>query len=67
MFGRGYNTYSSLPYQKGYGLGGTFRRLFKWIVPIFKKHALPVLKSSAKVIGTEAISTIGDISKDIIS
>lgn len=33
--------YKGSPYQRGYGLGGTFRRFFSWLVPIFKEHALP--------------------------
>ncbi len=65
--GSGFNVYRGLPYQKGYGLGGGFRRFFRWIVPIFKKHALPVLKSTAKVIGNEALSSVSNISKDIIN
>ncbi len=65
--GSGFNVYRGLPYQKGYGLGGSFRRFFRWIVPIFKKHALPILKSTAKVIGNEALSSVSNISKDIIN
>jgi predicted nucleic acid-binding OB-fold protein len=51
------------PFQKGYGLGDTFRRFFNWVIPIVKKHSLPALE----VIGKRAIDTVADISKDVVS
>ena len=62
----GYNIYQGRLYQKGYGLGGVFRKFFNWITPIFKKHALPVLKESGRTLGKEALSSLSDISQDII-
>ena len=62
----GYDPYKGMPYQRGYGIGGTFRKFFRWVVPIFKKHAMPAIKSSAKIVGNEALSSISDISKNII-
>ena len=61
-----YNVYQGKLFQKGYGLGGHFRRFFNWVKPIFTKHALPALKESSKTLGKEAISSISDISKGII-
>lgn len=66
MIGK-YDTYNGKLYQRGYGLGGQFRRFFKWVVPLFKKHALPKLKDAAKTLGKEALSSVSDISKDLIS
>lgn len=54
-------------YQRGYGLGGSFRSFFKWLVPIFKEHALPLLKSGAQEVGKEAISSITNIAKDAVN
>lgn len=59
-----YNIYRGQPYQRGYGLGGTFRRFFSWIVPLFKQHAVPVLNSGLRELGTTAINTATDIIKD---
>ena len=61
-----YNIYQGKMYQKGYGLGGVFRKFFKWIKPIFKKHALPLLKESGRTLGKEALSSITDISQGLI-
>ena len=59
------NFYRGSPNQRGYGLGGSFRRFFSWIVPIFKTHALPVIKSGLKEVGKTAISTAADVAKDL--
>jgi len=52
--------------QKGYGLGGTFKRFFKWIVPIFKRHALPVVQSGLKTVGKEVLSSAANIANDVV-
>jgi len=57
------NRFEGLPYQKGYGLGGTFRKFFKWVVPLVKKHALPVIHD----VGKKALDTAADIAKDYVS
>lgn len=59
--------YYGAPYQRGYGLGGTFRKFFSWIVPIFKKHALPVLNDGLKEVGKTALTTAADIAKDTVN
>lgn len=59
--------YRGSPYQQGYGLGGTFRKFFKWIVPLLKKHALPHIESGIKQVGKTALSTAADIAKDAVS
>ena len=62
-----YNLYKGAVYQRGYGLGGAFRKFFSWIMPIVKKHALPALESGAKVLGKEAVSAVGEIAKDVLA
>jgi hypothetical protein len=53
-------------YQQGYGLGGYFRKFFRWLVPIAEKHVLPHLKSGASVIGKQALDSFADIAKDTV-
>ncbi len=65
--GGGYNYYKGNVYQQGYGLGSTFKRFFKWIVPIFKEHALPKIESGLKHVGNEAIITAANIAKDVVT
>ena len=64
--GINYDYFRGNVYQKGYGLSGTFKKFFKWIVPIFKRLALPVVKSGLKTIGKEALSSATNIANDVI-
>ena len=64
--GVNYDYFKGDVYQKGYGLGGTFKKFFKWIVPIFKRHALPVVQSSLKTVGREALSSAANIANDVL-
>jgi hypothetical protein len=45
--------------QSGYGLGGTFKRFFKWVVPLIR----PALHH----VGNKALNAVGDIAKDVSS
>ena len=51
-------------YQDGYGLGGYFRRFFKWIVPIAQTHALPHLRSGLNAIKNQALDSVANIARD---
>ena len=53
--------------QRGHGLSNWFRSFFRFIFPILKKHAVPVLKKSATIIGTEAIRTAANVATDKIA
>ena len=61
QYGYGFN------YQYGSGLGIMFRKLASWVVPIFKKHALPVIESGIKTVGQEALDSAADVAKELIS
>lgn len=50
------------PNQRGSGFGSVFKRLFRWIVPIIKEHALPVVKS----VGKEALKSVVNIATDTL-
>ena len=60
--GNGLPYFSGSPYQRGYGLGGVFRNIFKWIMPIVGQHALPVAKS----VGKELLRTATNIAQDTL-
>lgn len=61
--GGDYEYFRGAPYQRGYGIGGMFRRFFKWIVPIVEKHAVPAIKE----VGKTALVAAADIAKDAVS
>jgi hypothetical protein len=50
------------PYQKGSGFGSVFKKIFRWIIPIMKEHALPIVKS----VGKEALKSAVNIANDTI-
>lgn len=50
------------PYQRGYGLGGIFRRFFTWVLPILRDHGMPIVKS----VGKELISNAANIATEAI-
>lgn len=64
--GSGLPIFYGSKHQKGYGLGNIFRSFYRWIAPVFKTHALPLLKEGAKVLGTEAVSTMADVANDTL-
>ena len=49
-------------FQRGYGFGNVFKKIFRWIVPIVKKHAQPI----AKKVGKEALRTAANIANDTL-
>ena len=53
-------------YQQGYGLGGYFKKFFRWLVPIAEKHVLPHVKSGLENIGKQAIESVSNIAHDTI-
>ena len=52
--------------QRGHGLGNWFRSFYRFVVPILKKHALPLIKKGATIVGTEAIKTAANVATDKI-
>ena len=57
--GSGLPHYRGISFQKGYGLGGIFRRLFRADFPFFVK--------GAKTIGKESVLTGSRVASDVIS
>lgn len=60
--GGNYPIFRGTHFQRGYGIGGVFRRLFSWFMPILKEHALPASKN----IGKEIIKSTSDFANDLI-
>ena len=54
--------FRGVKYQRGYGLGGVFRRLFRFIMPMVKEHGLPLLRS----VGESAIKGVSNLANDAI-
>lgn len=59
QIGTGLAHYKGISYQKGYGLGGIFRRLFR--------SALPFLVKGGKTLGKEVLKTGSRIASDVLS
>ena len=49
-------------FQKGYGFGSVFKRFFKWVLPIIKQNALPIMKT----VGKEALKGAVNIANDAL-
>lgn len=64
--GSGLPVFYGTKHQKGYGLGNIFRSFYRWIAPVFKTHALPVIKEGAKALGTEAVATLANVANDTL-
>lgn len=60
--GNSYPVYRGSAFQKGYGLGGYFRKFFSWALPLLKEHGLPI----AKNVGKEIVQNIASIANDAI-
>jgi hypothetical protein len=65
--GSGIPVFQGARQQRGYGLGSIFRKFFGWVMPIFKTHALPMIKRGAQTVGTEAIRSATNIATDALS
>ena len=66
QYGGVQNVFRGPMYQKGYGVGGYFRKFFRWLVPIAERHVVPHLKSGLETVGKQAIESAANIAKDTI-
>jgi hypothetical protein len=65
--GGGLPVFQGYSRQKGHGLGNIFKSFYKWIIPIMKTHAMPVLKEGASVLKNEALKTVSNIATDALA
>jgi hypothetical protein len=56
------NYFKGVQFQKGYGLGGVFRKFFTWVIPILRQHAVP----AAKAVGEEVIRSASNFAQDAL-
>ena len=57
-----YPVFRGVRYQRGYGLGGVFRKLFRYIVPFVKEHGVPILKT----VGKTALNSATNLANDAL-
>jgi hypothetical protein len=58
----GLPAFKARPYMRGYGFGNVFKRFFRWISPIVKENAMPILKN----IGKEGLRTAANIANETL-
>ena len=64
--GSGYPVFQGVKYQRGYGLGNIFRGLVRWIIPVMKTHASPLLSAGSKEIGKTPLRTVANLATDTL-
>ena len=65
--GSGFPVFAGYPNQRGHGLGGFFKQLYNWFVPIVKTHAIPFLKKGGEIVGNEVIKSATNVANDAIA
>ena len=56
------NVFRGAPVQRGYGLGGAFRKFFSWALPILKETLRPTLQN----LGKEVIGGVSNFANDTL-
>jgi hypothetical protein len=56
------NVFRGSAFQRGYGLGGAFRRFFSWVMPILKQNLQPHIGN----IGKEIVNGVSNFTTDAI-
>ena len=69
----GMPVYYGARYQQGRGLGNMFKSFFRYIAPVVKTHGVPLLKTAADFVGSDAAAEVNSaankaasIVKDVI-
>ena len=62
---RGLSGFHGPSYQKGHGLGSMFKRLFRWVIPIIKQNAAPVLNTAVEGIKSSVSNGLANFEKDM--
>ena len=64
--GSGLPYFQGRQYQQGFGIGNILGGLFRSVMPLIKKTAVPLIKKGAKILGREALSTGSNILKGMV-
>ena len=64
--GGGNGIFIGAPRQRGHGLGGMFKSFYRYVVPLIKNHALPILKEGARTVGSEALKAATNVGLDAL-
>jgi hypothetical protein len=64
--GGNYEYFRGAARQRGYGIGGMFKSMFKYLFPLIRSHALPVIKKGAEMVGSEALKAASNFTTDAI-
>ena len=54
--------FRGVKYQTGHSLGGVFKKLFRFIMPIVREHGLPLLR----LVGETALKGVSNLARDAI-
>ena len=52
-------------FQKGYGLGSMFKKLFRWVIPIIKDNAMPVLNNTLNKMVSNINEGVNNFTEDL--
>jgi hypothetical protein len=61
----GHHRYYSPSFQKGYGIGSMFKKFFKWVLPVIKEHAFPILKGAYNTVKTDVTKGFNNFESDL--
>ena len=64
--GAGLPVFTGYANQRGYGIGGIFRKLSSYILP-YVKSALPFIKKGGQLLGSEVVRAASSIATDAIN
>ena len=57
--------YTSPNFQRGFGVGSFFKKFFRWVIPIIKENATPLLGKTLKTVKNEISTGIENFQKDL--
>ena len=62
---QGLSGFNGPSFQKGHGLGSMFKRLFRWVIPIIKQNAAPLLNTAMEGIKSSVSDGVSNFQKDL--
>ena len=59
------NGFNGYQFQRGYGLGSMFKKLFRWVIPIIKDNAMPILNNTLNKMSSNINEGINNFTEDL--